>query len=79
MTDLPTDDASRNSDDGVREKHGCALATPVHLIEREDVLGLVVNSQTGSRYDIKITPAQARYIARKLYHLARRIDKRVAQ
>lgn len=67
------------SDDGIRERHGMTVRRPspldsicgVFLVEREDHVELM--KMDDGRV---LTVPQARYLARKLYHLARRIDKR---
>lgn len=61
-------------DDGVREIHGVrvgAYEETVRITEDGDLVRLYAPS--GNRH---LTPRQARYLARKLYHLARRIERR---
>lgn len=69
-------------DDGIRERHGmlCTredrkIGSEVIVAERTD--GSI--SLNGSYEERRMTPEQARYLARKLYRLARRIDKRSEQ
>lgn len=65
------------TDDGVRERHGMRSwesicgETNITVWEAEDALW--INGHSAAR---RMTPAQARYLARKLYRLARRIDTR---
>lgn len=65
------------ADDGIRERHGMACrAEPesesfVNVYEVEQTVR--INACGSTR---KMTPAQARYLACKLYRLARRIDQR---
>lgn len=69
------------ADDGIRERHGMAvtqhgftsrLFVAVQEYESEVVL-------IGCSHDRAMSPAQARYLARKLYRLARRIEQRGQQ
>jgi hypothetical protein len=65
-----------NSKEGrlVREHHGCACHKgDVKLREMAD--GIQINSD----FNAVLAPRHARYLARKLYHLARKIDQRPAQ
>lgn len=65
------------ADDGIRERHGMecveneATMSNVLVYEAEQTVRL--NACTFSR---RMTPDQARYLARKLYRLARRIEQR---
>lgn len=58
-------------DDGIRESHGCISACQNRVVLQEK--GSVINIDAFSK---DITPQQARYLARKLYRLARRIEAR---
>ncbi len=67
-------------DDGVRETHGCGCGKvtvggikPSALVVWEDDNDIVVKQ---TAYEHVLTVAQARYLARKLYRLAARIEKR---
>lgn len=66
-------------DDGVRERHGCQSPTGYCDI-REDGSHVVVKAAVYSTFwsatEASLTPARARYIARKLYRLARRVEQR---
>ena len=69
-----------SADDGIRERHG------VECIEQEATTSFVLvyeAEQTvrlnACAFTRKMTPAQARYVARKLYRLARRIEQRIAE
>lgn len=66
------------TDDGIRERHGmqCRMAgyadvRPVTV--REGEASIVLDRCTDER---EMTPYQARYLAAKLYRLARRIRQR---
>lgn len=66
------------TDDAVREIHGVkAMRARVddseRIILREGETG--ITAIMGTEWSI-LTPWQARYLARKLYHLARRIESR---
>ncbi len=67
-------------DDGVRERHGCTISASSNLAVFEDGTRVTVRVNVYSSYwaslDADLTPARARYIARKLYRLARRIERR---
>jgi len=67
------------ADDGIRERHGmeCTIDTggESFVIAYEAEQTVRINSCGSTR---KLTPAQARYLARKLYRLARRIEQRNA-
>lgn len=68
-------------DDGIMEGH-CMLVRNERkegrtILARERLDGSIsIDGDCGERY---MTPAQARYLARKLYRLARRIEKRNGQ
>lgn len=66
-------------DDGVRERHGCNTPSGYCSV-REDGSAVLINAATYSSYwssvEVSLTPSRARYIARKLYRLARRIERR---
>jgi len=59
-------------DDGIRERHGvrCTIR-PVTIQENDDHIAL-----EGCFEERKLTEFQARYLAAKLYRLARRIRQR---
>lgn len=64
------------SDDGVRERHGVECRegdarSAVTICEREDYVLIERSGDTR-----QLTPAQARYLAAKLYRLSRRIRQR---
>jgi hypothetical protein len=60
-------------DDGIREAHGLYLGSkPIALLSEQGNRVVLV----GDFHDRLLTPRQARYLARKLNHLARRIEKR---
>jgi hypothetical protein len=65
------------TDDAVREVHGCrcrngaGISEVVHAIEGDQYITL----GAGLR-EVRLTPWQARYLAAKLYRLARRIKQR---
>ena len=65
------------TDDAIRERHGCACMKEqtkrgsVTVWEGENSVWL-----DGDYYDRSLTPWQARYLAAKLYRLARRIRAR---
>lgn len=61
------------TDDGIREVHGVALSNPLRLVEKDSYI--TINTSGDSR---DLTPAQARYLAEKLYRLANRIEDRRA-
>lgn len=70
-----------SEDDGVRERHGMlctredqSVGAIIIIAERLD--GRI--SIDSDHYERRMTPTQARYLASKLYRLARRIDKRGA-
>ena len=62
-------------DDGVRERHGFMARdsmnnrSPLTVFERDDEACVPRPSS-----DLYLTPAEARYLARQLYRVARRID-----
>ena len=57
--------------DRVREHHGCTCTKgDVKLVEVST--GIEINTGFGA----VIKPAEARYLARKLYHLAQKIERR---
>jgi hypothetical protein len=64
-------------DDGIRERHGMSVVNdlehraPVWLDEQDSRIRLIE-----CRHDRFMTPDQARYLARQLYRLARRIESR---
>lgn len=67
------------ADDGIREIHG---ATPMagtskdpHTVREEEG---AISVYYGSIERLRLTPASARFFARKLYRLARRIEQRQA-
>ncbi len=61
-------------DDGIRERHGMTVnGRGFILIERNQSM-----ETPACAYDRTFTPAEARYLARKLYRLARRIEQRQA-
>lgn len=66
-------------DDGIREHHGCSTSGGNCRV-REDgasvVMQVAVYTSYWSSVETNLTPARARYIARKLYRLARRIERR---
>ena len=60
-------------DDGVREAHGVFLGDkPIALLSEQGNRVVLI----GNYSDKLLTPRQARYLAGKLYRLARRIEKR---
>jgi hypothetical protein len=65
------------TDDGIRERHGMQCveqeATTSNVLVYEGEQTIRLNSCAFTR---KMTPAQARYLARKLYRLARRVEQR---
>lgn len=69
------------TDDGIREHHGMACRkehekhSSVAIWEGEQYIWIDHDSMD----DRKLTPTQARYLARKLYRLARRIDGRATE
>jgi len=67
-------------DDGVRERHGCTINSQSNIGAFEDSTKILIRVSEYSSYwtslDASLTPRQARYLARKLYHLARRVEKR---
>jgi hypothetical protein len=68
-------------DDGVRERHGCDTRNGSFCQVREDgdavLIAIVVSAvQTTNSLETGMTPRRARYLARKLYRLARRIERR---
>jgi hypothetical protein len=64
-------------DDSIRERHGVqtTAGTHVQLVERNENLKVVVLG-TNAQTDCIILPAEARYLARKLNRVARRIEER---
>ena len=68
------------TDDGVRERHGVMARDNLHnrhpltVFEREDK-ACIPRPPT----DLFLTPADARYFARQLYRVARRIEQRNEQ
>lgn len=64
-------------DDKVRERHGTACSngtgTRDSFIVYEGDKSVIFSEQGGQRH---LSPPEARYLARKLYRLARRIEKR---
>jgi len=65
-------------DDGIRERHGVMTehvfnTAPITIYEENDAVFLV--RPAGDR---KLSPAEARYLARKLTRLAERIEARGA-
>jgi hypothetical protein len=69
-------------DDSIREIHGVNAHQPdagnapeIILDERETVISLRLAESRKAR----LTPWQARYLARKLYSLARRIENRTPE
>ena len=65
------------TDDAVREMHG-VKASPTKDMEREVILrehDEVIDIGVG-HWHARLTPWQARYLAAKLYRLARRIRQR---
>lgn len=65
-------------DDSIRERHGVqtTAGTHVQLIERNENLVVIVLSENGGSTNCIISPAEARYVARKLHRMARRIEER---
>lgn len=59
-------------DDGVREQHGFAVGDK-RIIVQESGDRVWLDATYNAH---PMTPRQARYLARKLYRLARRIEKR---
>lgn len=60
-------------DDGVRETHGIYIGgKPFALLGEQGGCVVLVGAVT----EKLLTPRQARYLARKLCHLARRIERR---
>lgn len=68
------------TDDKVRERHGCAVSAGyISLRESGGCLYLLVSDSSGSYVQHTERPLQAedaRYLARKLYRLARRVEAR---
>jgi len=66
------------TDDGIRERHGVACrereATASNVLGWEEEQAVRLNDCSYTR---AMTPVQARYLARKLYRLARRIERRL--
>jgi hypothetical protein len=66
-------------DDGVRERHGVETPTG-HCDIREDGNRVLIKTAEYTSYwssvEVGLTPSRARYIARKLYRLARRVERR---
>ncbi len=60
-------------DDGVREAHGCYIGEEPVVLLGERGNRIVFVKTYGDKL---ITPKQARYLASKLYRLARRIERR---
>ncbi len=55
----------------VQEHHGCACrGGNVTLLERRETIKISAD------FNAELEPAHARYLARKLYHLARKIESR---
>jgi hypothetical protein len=66
-------------DDGVRERHGVSNfdGTYVSAVEEGDALiAVTVKAGQYSVETVTISAAKARYIAGRLYRLARRIERR---
>lgn len=66
------------ADDGIRERHGVTarkvgFSNAHPLTFWEDGQSIVLED---TRDDMAMSPAQARYVARKLYRLARRVEQR---
>lgn len=60
-------------DDGIREAHGLYVGSkPVVMLSEQGNRVVLI----GNFHDQLLAPRQARYLARKLCHLARRIEKR---
>ena len=69
------------TDDAIREIHGCLCRDKysgkpdtIHAIEGDEYITL-----GGGLSGVNLTPWQARYLATKLYRLARRINHRAGQ
>jgi hypothetical protein len=60
-------------DDGVREVHGCKTTSDARIVLDEDGRHIRVGFFVSDKF---LSPKQARYLARKLHHLARRIEQR---
>lgn len=67
--------------DDIRERHGCmglcAMTSgvrlqPINLRERDDAIAIRIGDE-----EVSFTPSQARYLARRLHRLARRVVERV--
>ena len=63
-------------DDGIREIHGVQFVDADKRVELFESGGHILLFRNA--YDRYLTPRQARYLASKLYRLARRIEKREA-
>lgn len=80
--ELPTVGESCNPDDGIRELHGCFRTSGrekdsgVWTVRERDT-SIVLFQDFSAR--ISMAPADARFLARKLYRLARRIEKRIGR